>query len=531
MGTNTATRPATRRNGPPATIEEHQDIKDSLDGRRFLEKHSLLCPFGEPPTHSSLSNCLHQISAMAGLQKQSINAIRSVAFLLDEMEDAQINESLRLALDSQMTEFTFDMKTLIEDAKEKISIHAKVTEEHLNSIPTPPPTQPTHQAASYASILVNPPAHANPRVAAKEGIKARQFLIEGMKNSKFSHLDTLQLKALLNNLISELGLQSGKIRSVNNSRNGSTLIEADTDSTATWLMNAANQQKLCKLLGPNIEFRSRSYVTIALNVPIALNPDDSRHLEEVHEANDLEIPTISSAKWAKAVDKRSPDQRTAHLLITFNSAEAANRAIVSGLTVCNRRCRVEKSKREPIRCLKCQGWNHLAKECLEVEDKCANCAGPHRTRSCLAADKSCVSCKSNDHASWSRKCPTFLRKLDEFNSRNPDNSLQFYPTADSWTWTAVDKVIYSPDRAPAPQTRSKHPQAGKRPQQTQQTQLTSHPNITQAADRQNEGWGIDPGPSNSGPLNSVTQEPSHSSDTNRQNSIRSTNPPLPPNNV
>src|ERR1700678_1676071 len=145
----TATRPNTCRNRPPTPAEEHQDIKDSLDGRKFLKKHYLLCPPGEPPTHSLLSSCLHQISALAGVPKQTVNAIRSVAFLLEEMEDLQINITVRDALDSQMTEFTSDFKMLIEDAKERIDEHAKASERRLASLVTPPPPQSRPLSGTY----------------------------------------------------------------------------------------------------------------------------------------------------------------------------------------------------------------------------------------------------------------------------------------------------------------------------------------------------------------------------------------------
>jgi hypothetical protein len=215
----TATRPNTRRNRPPTPVEEHQDIKDLLEGRKFLEKHYLLCPPGEPPTHSLFSSCLHQISALARVSKQAVNAIRSVAFLLEEMEDSQINNSLREALDSQITEFTLDFKLLVKDATERISKYAKATEERMAALPAPSPVQPRPPTGSYTSALINPPPHANPRVAAREGIKARQFLIQGLKESKFSHIDPFQLKAELNKILPELGLTLGKIRLAANSRN------------------------------------------------------------------------------------------------------------------------------------------------------------------------------------------------------------------------------------------------------------------------------------------------------------------------
>ena len=509
-----AIKPNTRRNGPPTLIEEHQDIKDYRDGRKFLEKHLLLCPPGEPATHSSISTCLHQISELAGTTKQVVNAIRSVAFMLEEMEDTQIHDSLRTALDAQMTEFTSDMKLLIEDAKEKINENIKTAEERLNKIPAQMLTQPNHLATgkSYASILVNAPAHANPKIAAKEGIKARQYLIEGIKNSKFSHHDNIQLKKELNDILSELGYTSGKIRSVSKTKSGGIVVETENDETANWLANQDNQHTICERIGANAEFRNRTFIIIAFNVPLALNPEDKDHRIEICEANNLEESTITTAKWAKAVDRRSPNQKTAHLLLTFSNAEAANRAITNGLLICNRRCHVERSKREPIRCLKCQGWNHLAKECTEEKDTCGNCAGPHRTNSCLTKDTRCASCKTEDHASWNRACPTFLRKAAEFNNRNPDNLLQYFPTADSWTWSAMTKTPPPPILPTKP--RPSPVQLGKRPQIQQKTYDTYIPGDTYIpnygsvysapAPVHNDAasWGELAGPSSSRPPNS-----------------------------
>src|SRR6202522_3389663 len=146
-------RPNTRRNGPPTLIEEHQDVKDSLEGRKFLEKHSLICPPGEPPTHHLLYTCLHQISAMAGVPKQVVNAIRSVAFLLDEIEDSHINMTLREALDSQMTEFTSDFKLLVKDTKEKFDEHVKTAGNQRTDMAAPPPAQFRPLTNTYACSI------------------------------------------------------------------------------------------------------------------------------------------------------------------------------------------------------------------------------------------------------------------------------------------------------------------------------------------------------------------------------------------
>lgn len=215
-----------------------------------------------------------------------------------------------------MTEFTSDMKTLIEDAKEKMDENAKALEERMEermanyTVPQTQvnPTQARPPTNSYALALINPPVHANPRIAAREGIKARQFLIEGIRNSRFSHYDSAQLKTELNDIVTGLGLSTGRIRSVTNSRNGGTIIEADSDKAANWLSSNANQRRLCDTIGSNAEFRSRSFKIIAFNVPLAINPEDSNHRQEICEANNMEASTIISAKWAKAIDRRSPNQ-------------------------------------------------------------------------------------------------------------------------------------------------------------------------------------------------------------------------------
>jgi hypothetical protein len=337
------------------------------------------------------------------------------------------------------------------------------------------PAQSRPTAVTYASTLISPPAHANPEVAAREGIKARQFMIQGLKDSKLSHLDTIQLKAEFNKTFPELGFPTGRIRSAVNTRSGGTVIEAETDEVAVWLSDSMNQGRLCEKLGPKAEFRTRGYNVMAFNVPTDINSEEDSHRLEVCEANGLEPTTIASMKWAKAINRRSPSQRTAHLLLTFDNANAANRAIANGLYICNRKCQVERTRREPIRCLKCQGWNHFARDCAEEKDKCGNCAGFHRTSSCQVNERACVSCKTVDHASWSRACPAFTKRMAEFDVRNPDNSLQFFPTADAWTWSSIEKpAVAATIGAPAPvpasvpatatQARPSKVQLGKRPQ-------------------------------------------------------------------
>ena len=159
----------------------------------------------------------------------------------------------------------------------------------------------------------------------------------------------------------------------------------------------------------------------------------------------------------KPIQRRSPGQKTAHLILSLTDADTANRAIANGLVICNRRTRIEKVKKEPVRCLKCHGWNHFAYECISTQDTCGNCAEKHRTSECHQPElKRCVSCNVEGHASWSRECPVFLRKVDECNYHNPENLLPFIPAAEPWTWTARPEEQQRHKRTDAHQLRLHH---------------------------------------------------------------------------
>lgn len=447
-GDSAATRPVTRNRstGSFTTPDEFQDIRNALDSRRFLEKHSLLCPPGEPVTNEAISICLHQISAMSGIPKQTVNAIRSAAFLLEEIGENTLNETVKNAFDSQITEFTSDMKLLVEDVNKKIDDHLRDAIDKISQVTAevrPPTTSGINQqhgtqnnGQSYASILINPPPHVNPKLAAREGIKARQFIIEGARDSTAERKDTQQLKADMNKTLRELEADEGKIRSVIEQRDGSTLFEVDSDNLAKWFADVLNKIDFCTKLGDGVSFRARTYNVIAFNVPLTIDPDDPQHHVEILEANELEENAITTLRWAKPIARRSPYQRSAHLILSYSKPDTANRAISNGIVICNKRCHVERIKKEPIRCLKCQGWNHIARDCASSSDKCCNCGGEHKSAGCPRPHvKWCVSCKTSEHASWSRDCSSFLKRLEEFNERSPENSLPLFPTDDPWTWS------------------------------------------------------------------------------------------------
>jgi hypothetical protein len=484
----TANKPSTRnevrKTGVAVTTPtEIEEVSTVNEGRKFLEQKLLLCPPNEEFTLTSLISCLHQISRMSGITKTVATAVKSITCLAEELEEVAINTFVRDAVNSQLGELTTDVKTLVNDIKEKLT-------EHIQTIPAaakPNNDNKQQNGRSYADTLINPPSHANPRLAAREGIKARQFMLEGPeKDSRIGQMNGIQLKGEFNKKIGEMGHKDKKLRSAMIQRHRGILIEMETDDGATWLRSGDNRKILCVAIGSNATFKPRTFSLIAYNVALTVEPDNQRHKDEICEANHMEAGGIASMRWAKLPERRSAGQKTAHLIIAFTNANAANRAITEGFVICNRKAHIKKVKRDPIRCMKCQGWNHFAKECILTHDRCGNCAEEHRTDQCPNPQQlRCFSCNTDGHASWSKECPTYIRKIEENDRRNPENNLQFIPTDEPWTWTARPEVNeYRRDPNThwldnrTELTRQKPPRPGPRPTDRGWNQPLADPNDT-----------------------------------------------------
>lgn len=126
-----------------------------------------------------------------------------------------------------------------------------------------------------------------------------------------------------------------------------------------------------------------------------------------------------------------------HIVITFTDPDSANKAILNGLIICNKKVLVTKCKHELVRCLKCQGYNHIANKCIIWRDIWAECGRTHRTNDCSELTLLCTPCGTSRHMSSDQMCPMFLRKCTEHDMRNPENQLPFFPSTEAWTWESA----------------------------------------------------------------------------------------------
>jgi len=294
-----AMRWETKKNGntiTPTLLKD--DVHNTIDARCFLEQTLLLCPAGEPPTITSISYCLHQVSKMAGLTNHAANAVRAAAFMVEEMEENTVNEMVREAMNSQINELAKDMKSLVEDAKDKISIHAKEILNELTPVSFSPnrshvPENPPKEK-SYAQALINPPSHANPKLTAREGIHARQIMLEGIDpTSKIGLMSRTEMKGEFNKILKEHRLEGKGIRSVTLQKNKGVLVEMENDEALKWISKTENLLTFRIEIGPDVVVRPWPHTVIAFNVPLTFEPENYRHKGELCKVNNIKQGKIT----------------------------------------------------------------------------------------------------------------------------------------------------------------------------------------------------------------------------------------------
>ena len=142
-------------------------------------------------------------------------------------------------------------------------------------------------------------------------------------------------------------------------------------------------------------------------------------MDSTEPANtNLPKDSIKKCRWAKAPEQHNPNQTVGHVIITFTNPNSMNQAILNGLVLCNKKVSVTKWKWEPVRCLKCQGYNHVVNECIIWRDICAKCAENHRASEYNLLTLTCIPCGAQGHASSDWTCLTFLRKCADHKAKN-----------------------------------------------------------------------------------------------------------------
>ena len=221
--------------------------------------------------------------------------------------------------------------------------------------------------------------------------------------------------------------------------NGGVVLDLNKAQTAKWVQE--QKGKFIENFSATATIKDRAIAVIVEYVPISYFPEYPSEHRKIESDSQLLHQSIITTRWIKLIERRTQGQRSAHLIAKFKSTEAANKAIRDGIVIAGKRTRARKLNKEPRRCLKCQRLNvqHLAATCTGTET-CSTCGGKHRSTDCIERSSGkgyCISCKSNDHASWNRLCPKFIEATERIKRENPESTYKFFPDANPWTWEQI----------------------------------------------------------------------------------------------
>jgi hypothetical protein len=275
------------------------------------------------------------------------------------------------------------------------------------------------------------------RVRAREGVKLRQVLVDAGKPGEqiLEELDSVGLAKQANEILRNMdAAPDHTVVSARRLSNGGVLFEFGSEDSAKWVNEAQRRIQFTSQLAPDARMKTRLFPIVLQFVPLHFGPDRGEELRAVEGYNKLPCGAVDRARWLKPVHRRAANQTCGHALVTFTSPEVANRVLTDGLIICQKRVYAEKCKKEPTRCLKCQGWNHLSYTCPQQYDTCGTCGDRHKTPACTQPGKlRCASCKVEGHASWDRACPAFVRRCEELDARMLENQMPYFPTEEPWT--------------------------------------------------------------------------------------------------
>ncbi|KAF7351302.1 RNA-directed DNA polymerase from transposon X-element [Mycena sanguinolenta] len=209
---------------------------------------------------------------------------------------------------------------------------------------------PSHASVAAATPRGMTAEHA--AVLARSARMARQILVDSSAEgavSSLGGLTELELKEKANLALTMMEEKMEGATFVGASRlaNGGVIFDCKDEATAEWVRQTHVVRQFVAALGSNCVYRPRRTELIAEMVGVEARVEEAGFWRVVETDSGITEGGIESARWIKAVERRTPGQRVAHLRVAFANAEAANHAIDNGLFVQGRHVRVPlRSRRE-----------------------------------------------------------------------------------------------------------------------------------------------------------------------------------------
>ena len=222
---------STRLNQKSILNEDLEEIQNSTEAPHYLEKTQLIVPPGQVPTLGLLATAIHHVSSYKPMPRPAINTLQAIAFLMEELEETALNQTVQDLVTFQLDVLGTDLKDFVTDATCRIDEHLEnkmaeistatktlmdTVKDTITSLP-PLGTSNMTQAfppLDYQQALMKPPSHMDPRLTAKEGIKLCQFLLNSItRESGIGKMSVAKMKKAVNRAIEKVGSKEIKVRS------------------------------------------------------------------------------------------------------------------------------------------------------------------------------------------------------------------------------------------------------------------------------------------------------------------------------
>ena len=254
----------------------------------------------------------------------------------------------------------------------------------------------TATATSYRDVLTSkgPPSNSptrastvDMRVRVREGIKSHQNLLDSQSRGRGEGIlcgvsNTGLVEAANKALRNMVNPPEHHFVSAHRLGNGRVLLEMDSEEAAGWLNASVSWATFLNRFAPDASVKEWAFPMVVQFVPLFFKPEKEAEIYQVERDNDLPEGSILHAHWIKPAYRQACDQTCGHVIFVASTANAANKMLTSSLVGCQKRVYAKKCKKEPTRCLKCQGWGHLSYDCMLTHDTYGMCAGRHRMASC-----------------------------------------------------------------------------------------------------------------------------------------------------